>query len=286
MEIMTLQGAAKYLNMNAEVLRRQAQKGMIPGRKMNSGKRSPWRFIREELDNFISGVDVKAEAEPESLSVLEKLIKDFRSADTEEKEVMYLTRIGRLADNRAVPFLCEVLMNSENSSNQVFWSIRALVAILGKSAGKYLHSFMEHEDDWIRTEVTIFFALENGDKRAIELLEEYFLKTKSFIVLQVLLQVKTQKYLPELKQLFASDIAHNRLLALRSLKDISFPEEEQELARLIFDQDVHVQAEALNLAIKRKYRSLIPELQKIISGSYGENIKQKAAGALAELYSD
>ena len=86
--------------------------------------------------------------------------------------------------------------------------------------------------------------------------------------------------------MFASDIPHTRLLALRSLKDIHYPEEEQELAALVLDEDVRVQAEALKLAIKRKYRSLIPQLQQIIAGNYPESVKRMAAGALAEAFGE
>ncbi|MCF7912997.1 MAG: helix-turn-helix domain-containing protein [Candidatus Cloacimonetes bacterium] len=286
MKIMTLKGAAAYLNMNAEVLRRQAQKGDIPARKLGTGSRSPWRFIQEELDEYMKGNDVQALAEPEAHSVLEKLIREYKTAGSEDKEVMALNRIGRLQKSEAVPFLCEILLNNESSINQIFWSIRAIVEILGKEASRYLQIFRDHADDWIRMEVAIFYALEFGDKPAIAALEEQFEKTGSFLVLQVLLQVKTQKYLPHLQQMFSSEVPHNRLLALRSLKDISYPEEEQELARLVLDNDLQVQTEALKLAVKRKHRSLIPQLQLIIAGNYPESVKRMAAGALAESFGE
>ena len=286
MKIMTLKTAAEYLNMNAEVLRRQAQKGEIPARKLGKGSSSPWRFIQEELDEYMKGNDVQEKAEPEMRLVLDKLIREYKTADNENAEVLALNRIGRLRITAAVPFLCEVLLNSKSSSNQIFWSIRAITEILGKEARKYLHNFRAHEDEWIRVEVAVFYALEFGDKKAIALIEEQFEKTDSFLALQVLLQVKTQKYLPELKVMFASDIPHTRLLALRSLKDIHYPEEEQELAALVLDEDVRVQAEALKLAIKRGHHSLIPQLQQIIAGNYPESVKRMAAGALAEAFGE
>jgi excisionase family DNA binding protein len=286
MKIMTLKTAAEYLNMNAEVLRRQAQKGEIPARKLGKGSRSPWRFIQEELDEYMKGTNVKAEAEPETRTVLAGLIREYNTSGNENEEVLALNRIGRLRLAAAVPFLCEVLLNSESSSNQIFWSIRAIVEILGQEAKKYLYHFRNHEDEWIRVEVAVFYALEFGDKEAIAMIEEQFEKTESFLALQVLLQVKTQKYLPELKEMFASDVPHTRLLALRSLKDIHYPEEEQELAALVLDEDVRVQAEALKLAIKRRHRSLIPQLQQIIAGSYPESVKRMAAGALAESFGE
>ncbi|MDP8221061.1 MAG: helix-turn-helix domain-containing protein [Candidatus Stygibacter frigidus] len=286
MKIMTLKAAAAYLNMNAEVLRRQVQKGEIPGRKLGKGSRSPWRFIQEELDEYMQGNNVQEKAEPEAQSVLEKLIKDYKKAKTEDDEVIALNRIGRLKKSGAVSFLCEVLLNADSTSNQIFWSIRAIVEILGKEARRYLEIFREDKDEWIQVEVSIFYALEFGDQRAIEVLERQYEKTGNFLILQGLLQVKTKKYLPELRAMFKSEEVHTRLKAIGALKDISYPQEEQDLAELVLDSDIYVQSEALKLAIKRKHRSLIPQLQHIIAGNYPESIKRMAAGALAEAFDE
>jgi len=286
MKIMTLKSAAAYLNMNAEVLRRQVQKGEIPGRKLGKGSRSPWRFIQEELDEYIQGNNVQEQAEPEVQSVLDKLIKDYKKANNEDDEVIALNRLGRLKKAGAVPFLCEILLNANSSSNQIFWSIRAMIEILGKEASSYLHIFRDDKDEWIRIEVAIFYALEFGDNESIDVLEQHYEKTGSFIVLQGLLQVKTKKYLSELRAMFNSEFSNTRLKAIRALKDISFPQEEQDLAKLVLDSDIYVQTEALKLAIKRKHRSLIPQLQQIIAGNYPESTKRMAAGALAEAFNE
>jgi len=286
MKIMTLKAAAAYLNMNAEVLRRQVQKGEIPGRKLGKGSRSPWRFIQEELDEYMQGNNVQEQAEPETQSVLEKLISDYKKANNEDDEVISLNRIGRLKKAGAVPFLCEILLNANSTSNQIFWSIRAMIEILGKEASSYLGIFRDNEDEWIRVEVSIFYALEFGNEESINVLEQQYEKTGSFLALQVLLQVKTKKYLPKLQEMFKSENSNNRLLAIRALKDISYPQEEQELAKLVLDSDIYVQTEALKVAIKRKHRSLIPQLQQIIAGNYPESIKRMAAGALAEAFDE
>ena len=286
MKIMTLKAAAAYLNMNAEVLRRQVQKGEIPGRKLGKGSRSPWRFIQEELDEYIQGNNVQEQAEPEVQSVLEKLMRDYKKANNEDDEVIALNRLGRLKKAGAVPFLCEILLNASSTSNQIFWSIRAMIEILGKEASHYLGIFREDKDEWIQVEVSIYYALEFGDEQAIEILEQQYEKTGNFIVLQGLLQVKTKKYLQELRTMFKSEVVHTRLKAIGALRDISYPQEEQDLAKLVLDSDIYVQNEALKLAIKRKHRSLIPQLQLIIAGNYPESIKRMAAGALAEAFDE
>lgn len=51
METFNLIEAAKFMLMNAEVLRRKASTGEIPGRKV--GKR--WVFVKEHLADYISG---------------------------------------------------------------------------------------------------------------------------------------------------------------------------------------------------------------------------------------
>ncbi len=51
METLDLDQAAEFLKMNAEVLRRKAKSGGIPGRK--AGK--CWVFIREHLADWVSG---------------------------------------------------------------------------------------------------------------------------------------------------------------------------------------------------------------------------------------
>jgi hypothetical protein len=51
MKTLDLNEAAKFLLMNAEVLRRKASAGEIPGRK--TGKR--WVFIKEHLADWVSG---------------------------------------------------------------------------------------------------------------------------------------------------------------------------------------------------------------------------------------
>lgn len=51
METLLLHEAAEFLHMNAEVLRRKAKNGEIPGRK--AGRK--WVFVKEHLADFISG---------------------------------------------------------------------------------------------------------------------------------------------------------------------------------------------------------------------------------------
>jgi hypothetical protein len=51
MEALDLDEAAEFLKMNAEVLRRKAKNGNVPGRK--AGK--CWVFIREHLADWVSG---------------------------------------------------------------------------------------------------------------------------------------------------------------------------------------------------------------------------------------
>ncbi len=51
MNTLDLREAADFLLMNAEVLRRKASKGEVPGRK--TGKR--WVFIKEHLADWVSG---------------------------------------------------------------------------------------------------------------------------------------------------------------------------------------------------------------------------------------
>ena len=51
MKTLNLEEAAVYLLMNAEVLRRKASDGEIPGRK--AGKR--WVFVQDHLADWISG---------------------------------------------------------------------------------------------------------------------------------------------------------------------------------------------------------------------------------------
>jgi hypothetical protein len=51
MQTLDLFSAAQFLKMNAEVLRRQAKAGIVPGRK--TGK--SWLFIQEHLADWVSG---------------------------------------------------------------------------------------------------------------------------------------------------------------------------------------------------------------------------------------
>ena len=51
MQILDLTEAANFLLMNAEVLRRKAYQGHVPGRK--AGKK--WVFIKEHLADWVSG---------------------------------------------------------------------------------------------------------------------------------------------------------------------------------------------------------------------------------------
>jgi excisionase family DNA binding protein len=51
METLNLEEAAEFLRINAEILRRKAHAGKIPGRK--TGK--SWLFIKEHLADWVSG---------------------------------------------------------------------------------------------------------------------------------------------------------------------------------------------------------------------------------------
>lgn len=61
METLLLQEAAAFLHMNAEVLRRKAKQGEIPGRK--TGRK--WVFVKEHLADFISGRYSASERKPQ-----------------------------------------------------------------------------------------------------------------------------------------------------------------------------------------------------------------------------
>ena len=66
MQTFLLQEAAQFLHMNAEVLRRKAKNGEIPGRK--TGRK--WVFVKEHLADFISGRYSTPERKPQVVDVL------------------------------------------------------------------------------------------------------------------------------------------------------------------------------------------------------------------------
>ncbi|MCF7918714.1 MAG: excisionase family DNA-binding protein [Candidatus Cloacimonetes bacterium] len=286
MEIMTLKKAAEYLGMNAEVLRRKAANGTIPAMRLGSGKMAPWRFYREELDQYINWerVEVKEDQDQQN-HVLEELRKFYKTED-EEVQINILRRIAEIKDTFAVPYLCEVLLNSENKSALIFWSIRALTEILKEDAAPYLVHFREHADPWIRIEIARYFALHFKDEGSFSYLEKYYRETHSFVVLQALLEIAPEKYYGELDVLITDSVnSQTRMLALRELRKLKHPNQKELLEPLLHDGEIRIKTLAVEIVGEKRIRELIPDLQEIIESGAPQSLKRQAALALSCIFS-
>lgn len=60
-EVMTLQEVSRYLRIKPEQISKLAKTGRFPGRLV--GNR--WRFLRQEIDEYLTGVDLKDRANTE-----------------------------------------------------------------------------------------------------------------------------------------------------------------------------------------------------------------------------
>jgi excisionase family DNA binding protein len=286
MEIMTLKKAAAYLGLNPEVLRRKAANGTIPASRLGSAPQAPWRFYREELDQYLKWEVPATSPDSDQKSLLADIWEKFYKSDDEDTKIEALHDIAELNDVSTVPWLCEILLNADNDSPIIFWAIRTLTIILGQDADRYLLRFRDYEDPWIRIEVARFFAVQLNDKRACEYLQKYYKDSHSFLVLQTLLEIAPQKFMHELDTMLTNDNdPMSRQLALRELQKIEHPDQNLFLKQLLQDKDTRIRELAIIVTGEKKLQELIPSLQEIINSDDTQSIKKLAAQALSRIFS-
>lgn len=286
MEVMTLKQAAAYLSMSKEVLRRQASQGKIPGRRLGESVRSPWRFTREELDDFMLTSRDKRVEERDIIMVLLGLMEQFREAKGEEEQVDIIKSISNFEHEIALGFFCKNLLDSSSSEVVIYWSIYGLISLLGEDADVYLESFLKHESDWIRLMVADFFATELGDESAAEQLASSYKKTGSFLALSGLMRCRPEEYWSDFSSLLKSETSHERYLAVRKLHLIEHEQISGVLVDLIRDSDARIQNEALELINERYRWDFREELERFISEDHKFGVKQKAVKILSEIYEE
>jgi excisionase family DNA binding protein len=286
MEIMTLKKAAAYLGLSTDVLRRKANDGSVPAAKLGTGSRAPWRFYREELDQMLHSNGAPVNAELEEKQILKENVVAYYNAEDEETKIAALQKISNQKDTQAIPFLCEILLNKDNQPSIMIWSIKAMANILGKEADCYLIGFSDHEDIWIRLEIASFFARYYHDAKAIQVLNDYYEDSHSFVVLKTLLEIDPQKYQHELKPMLTGDgDPHTKVLALRELRKIEYHGITALLKPLFKDKDNRLKSLVINITGEKKLKTLIPELQNIINSDTTKTLKKEAAIALTQIFS-
>lgn len=283
MEIMTLRQAAEYLSISCEVLRRRARRGEVPSRKLGSQPNSPWRFIKEELEEFVDSGWHDKDGREDETEILLDLMSRYKQA-SEEEQVEILRKISVYNNEIATGFLCEKLLNKSSTDSILYWSICGLIKQLGTESRNYLEGFLEHKSEWIRILVADFLVTELSDKRALKILKENYKKTGNYLCLGTLLTLEPEHYWIDLKKLAESKVDRERYLALEALRNVDHPELPDVLKKLLCDKDVHVQRKALELIKIRKAQEFTGELEQLLSGSCSSNIKKQAAAVLVELY--
>ncbi|MBN2830230.1 MAG: helix-turn-helix domain-containing protein [Candidatus Cloacimonetes bacterium] len=284
MNFITLEEASKLLNLHPEVVRKKARSGEIPAVKLGTGIRAPWRFSEEALQNYLSG-DASAIKESELHNhYLQKLLTQMKEETEEEKRVSAIQEIGLLGSEEAIPELTRNLLDDMESDSIKFYSIRALIAILGTDSRRYIYKYIEYPNPWLAIEAALYFAKKELDEKAIAFLKESYAKRKDFNSLLALAQIDYESVKDDYLALIDHDAVQNRYKALMILDNITGADYVSIVRKLLADREHRIKRKAIELTGDLKLTELMPELTEMLSKNITDDLKKCIGAAIVKIH--
>ncbi len=284
MKFITLEEASKMLNLHPEVVRKKARQGVIPAVKLGTGLRAPWRFSHEEIEKYIAGETAPVKEAELHDNYLIKLINQMKTMKDEEKIVSAIHEIGLLGSEDAVPELTRNILDDETNDTIKYYSIRALMKILGVDSKRYVYKFMDYPNPWISIEVALFFAKKEMDDKAIEFLKSSYADRKDQNTLIALAQIDYEYVKDDFLALFEHKAIAYRYKALTILDNVKGADYEAILKPLLTDREHKIKRKAIQLVGELKLKNLLQDLTNLLSTRLTDDLKKCIGDAISGMH--
>ncbi len=285
MKFITLEEASKLLNLHPEVVRKKARQGEIPAVKLGNGLRAPWRFSQEEIEKYIAGESAPLKEAELHENYLTKLIHQMKTMTDEEKIVSAIHEIGLLGSEDAVPELTRNLLDDDTDDTIKYYSIRALLLILGVDSRKYVYKYIDYPNPWISIEVALYFAKKELDEKAIDFLKKSYATRKDYNSLIALAQIDYEYVKEDFLALFDHKAVVYRYKALTILDNVKGADYEAILKSLLTDREHKVRRKAIQLVGELKVKSLLPDLTALLTENITDDFKKCIGNSISGMFS-
>ncbi len=285
-DIMTLKEASKYLSLHPEVLRKKASLGEIPAKKLGKGEKSSWRFVKIDLDRWLS---VNSDSNSKGIDenkIIEELIYVLKTSDEISKIEDAINSLGIMNIKSAVP---EIAKNIDSPFESIRWlSSRALIKMDFDNNHELLYNMLlSDESDKVKIEIAAKFAKE-GDKYSINYLLETFRKTsderEKYNIAHKLIIIKPEAIIPFLRTKLHSFNLAIRYRTLCDLKNINYEGIESDLINMLNEKELTIKSKVIEIIGMKKIKDAVPLLQKIIDSEDDNEIKKVAAQSIAKIF--
>ena len=284
---LTLKQAAMYLSMHPEVLRRKAAANEIPAQKLGRGKRSPWRFQRKKLDEWLDREKRNDSMEISTDASIQRMLHILKTTDDIDKQADAINSLGLLGVEEAVEDLKPFLDSPFQTLRQL--ACRAIIQILGSESKPLVYHFLKkHSDPSVKLEVAGFFAIHGSDRESIEWLQKKMDSTKDpdlkRKIAYSLFPIYPEKFLPFIRKELDSNHSALRYKALTALKTIPYKKWESDLRKMVMDKSPAIRKKSIQYIGLTRNRNFIDMLQAILNSHESDNIKKEAALAIARFF--
>jgi len=285
-DVLTLKEAARYLNIHPEVLRKKVVAGEVPGQKIGTGRRSPWRFMMRELENWLSkdSINSREAFEPRAVRRFLDILDHSDDLDRISDAINSLGLLGsKEATDRIKTFL-------DSPFVELRWlSVRSLIKILEGESKPLLYSRLKTDtSERVKLAIAGYFALNTGDTASIKYLIRLFKSTGDkrlrLMTAQYLVDIKPKLVTDEIRTEIRSEHAAVRYRGLQALEKLDYPGIEEDLRTLLFDRYDQVRFKTIKIIGIKKRLDLQNDLMEILSSNTSDKFKMEAALALARIY--
>jgi HEAT repeat protein len=285
MEILNLKSAGEFLSLHPEVLRKKAVAGEIPGKKIGFGKRSPWRFVKADLERYLS--KTKYGDPPFLQPHIASLLHDLKTSDDLDKISNAIHLLGMEGFGEAVGLIEEHIDSPFEEIRIV--AVRALMNILGAESKNLVYPLLDHDiDENTKIAIASFFNKIENDLKCAEILIAIFKSSKDDRVRHLaaygLIESHPDLVLPFLRNDLTSGNSAFRYRAIMDLSKAHYKGIEDDLSLLIDDKIEKIRLKAIEVVGVRNMRQFIPGLIRIIQSDSSDKLKQAAGLAIARMH--
>ncbi|MCK4545100.1 helix-turn-helix domain-containing protein [candidate division WOR-3 bacterium] len=283
---MTLKEASRYLSLHPEVLRKKASLGEIPAKKLGKGEKSSWRFVKADLDRWLSVNKNSNRKGTDENKIIEDLINILKTSDEISKIEDAINSLGIMNIKSAVS---EIAKYINSPFEDIRWlSSRALVKMDFGNNRELLYSILlSDKSDKVRIEIASKFAKE-GDEYSINYLMETFRKTsdeqEKYNVARRLIMIKPEAIIPFFRTKLHSFNLAIRYRTLCDLRNIGYEGIESDLINMLNERELTIKRKAIEIIGMKKIKDAVPLLQKIIDSENDNEIKKIAAQSIAKIF--
>ena len=293
-DVLTLKQAAQYLSLHPEVLRKKAASGEIPSKKLGTGKRAHWRFLKSELDALVGKVEAvvlqSSTQEPDSDSgnkEIRKLIEILQTSDDHSRQETAIHSTMLLDAKEALP---HVIPFVESPFENLRWlAVRTVTTLMGDASRALVYHLLDSdESDRVKLQIASHFGHAENDEKSIRYLTTMFETAADKlrrIAAYSLVGLRSDLAIPFLRKELRSGIRPLQYKALVMLRSVEYPERIDDWQWILDNESVEkIRLKAIEIAGMKQAKPLAKRLERLLTEDDSEEVRQAAALALARIY--